>query len=331
MADTSDAPTLPRNDRIEWPTLGLAALIYGGWLSLTWWHDRLPLWVLIPAGAWVVAWQNSLQHEIIHGHPTRSRWFNTALGFAPLSLWVPFERYRTTHLAHHHDERLTDPLDDPESYYWTAAGWAGLSPLGRALVRAQTTLAGRLIVGPFWSMARFFTSELTAIRAGDRRLARIWAGHGLAVALVLTWVLIIAAMPLWLYLLAFVYAGTSLSMLRSFAEHRAHPSVPQRTAIVERANVLGLLFLYNNLHVVHHRWPTVPWYRLPRLYRDQRAALIAEAGGPVYGGYVDVARRFLVRAHDRPVHPLWGERPRTEVDRAAQGWPTTAKDASPLP
>ena len=174
-------------------------------------------------------------------------------------------------------------------------------------------------------------SEFSAIRAGDRRLARIWAWHLLAVTAVLAWVVAVAGMALWLYLLAFVYAGTALSMLRSFAEHRAHPAVQQRTAIVEGANVLGLLFLYNNLHVVHHRWPTVSWYRLPWLFRDHRAAIIAEAGGPVYGGYLDVARRFLVRGHDRPVHPFRDRRANPDADPQAIGWPNQARDASPLP
>ena len=32
----------PRKDAVEWPTAALAALIYGLWLALTYWHDELP-------------------------------------------------------------------------------------------------------------------------------------------------------------------------------------------------------------------------------------------------------------------------------------------------
>ncbi len=49
--------------------------------------------------------------------------------------------------------------------------------------------------------------------------------------------------------------------------------------------------------------PAVAWYRLPALYRAQRAALVARNGGLVYAGYRDIARRFLVSAHDDPLHP----------------------------
>lgn len=74
--------------------------------------------------------------------------------------------------------------------------------------------------------------------------------------------------------------------------------------MVEKAPLLGLLFLNNNLHVVHHRWPGEPWYRLPRLYRAGREEVLAQ-GGPVYAGYGGVAARYLLRPHDRLIHPVF--------------------------
>ena len=58
-------------------------------------------------------------------------------------MWLPFELYRQEHLQHHQDERLTDPLDDPETYYWTPAALQRLNPVLRASLRVQQTLAGR--------------------------------------------------------------------------------------------------------------------------------------------------------------------------------------------
>jgi fatty acid desaturase len=118
-------------------------------------------------------------------------------------------------------------------------------------------------------------------------------------------VVYVCDMPLWFYLLVFVYPGTSLTLIRSFAEHRAHMHIERRTAIVEHAPVLGLLFLYNNLHAVHHRWPTLPWYALPGFYRRNRQIIVdAAEGGPIYRGYGDLFRRYWRRSHDRPQHPL---------------------------
>ena len=300
----ADVQPTERAARIEWPTVALIATIYLSWLGLTWFHEAVPLLLWLPLAAWTAAWWSSAQHELLHGHPTRSRALNTALATAPIWLWLPFESYRQQHLTHHRDERLTDPLDDPETRYWTAEGFTELGPTGQALVAAQSTLLGRLIIGPFWSIPRFWLDELHAIRAGDLRKARVWAWHFLWCALLLAFVIGVARMPLWQYLLGFVYCGTALVFVRSFAEHRAHDAVEKRTAIVEHSPVFGLLFLNNNLHVVHHRFPTLPWYRIPAFYRQHREAVLAENGGLVYRGYLDVFRRFFLKAHDAPLHPL---------------------------
>jgi fatty acid desaturase len=289
---------------VEWPTLALAGIIYGGWAALTYWHEALPSWLIALLGAGLIAWHSSLQHEIVHYHPTRWRRVNFALAFAPLSLWLPYARFPMTHLVHHRDEALTDPLDDPESFYLTAAQWRRKRPLTRALLRAQTTLLGRLTIGPAWTIGRFVLAEARAIAAGDRQRAGIWTGHLAGVALVLYWLVAICDMSPAFYLAAIVYPGTALLLLRSFAEHRAAPGVRERIAIVENAWILGPLFLFNNLHAAHHERPELAWYELPRWYRANRDRLIRANGGLVYDGYGEVARRFLVTPHDTPIHPL---------------------------
>ena len=288
---------------VEWQTAALALVIYGGWALLTFHHAGLPLWALALGGAWFTAWHGSLQHELMHGHPTRLRSVNTAIAYPPLALWLPFIRYRQSHLRHHLDERLTDPLDDPESYYWTQAQWRSLNRIERALVTVQSTLLGRMLIGPLWSITRFLKFELLAILAGDRALRRIWALHALACAAVLYWVITVCGMPLWKYLLCFVYAGTALSLVRSFAEHKADSEVERRTATVENSWIFGVLFLFNNLHAAHHLRPALPWHELPYWYARNREALSARNNGLVYRSYVDVFRRFFVRRYEQLIHP----------------------------
>ena len=288
---------------MEWPTLALAALIYGGWLGLTYFHDSVPLPLLPALGGFLVAWHGSLQHEVMHGHPTRSKAVNTAIGFPPLALWLPYVRYRQSHLRHHLDERLTDPLDDPESNYWTPGQWAALSPFSRRLVKMQSTLLGRMTIGPLWSVSRFWHFEAKGLVAGRDGLRRIWLQHALGVAAVLAWAIGVCGMPFWLYALAFVYPGTALSLVRSFAEHKADSAVERRTALVENSSVFGVLFLFNNLHVAHHMRPNMPWYELPAWYARHREALVARNGGLVYAGYRDVFRRFFFRPYQQEIHP----------------------------
>ena len=301
-AVVSDGVAGRRTKALEWPSLLLCLSVYAAFLLLTWCAAGLPDIVLFVLAVPLVTLQSSLQHEFIHGHPTPWRRFNRALASAPLSLWLPFESYRRSHLIHHCDEQLTDPLDDPESYYWTAEEWRRLGTIRRLVVTAHTTLAGRLLLGPAWNIGRYLHREMAAVVAGDRQRRRIWAWHLLTTAAVLFWVVGICGIDPLLYV-AIVYAATSILLLRSFAEHRASAGVFERTAIVEHAWLFGPLFLFNNLHAAHHERPLMPWYELPGWYRTNRVRLLAENGGLVYDGYFDVARRFLFTPHDVVVHP----------------------------
>ena len=287
---------------LEWPTLVLALVIYAGWLAATWYWRALPLPLLFVAGGWLIAWQSSLQHETIHGHPTRSRRFNEALGWPPLSLWLPYASYRDSHTRHHRTGRLTDPLDDPESGYVSAAAWKKSSVVERALASFQMTLLGRLTFGTLAMIFVTLRQELHAIVHGNRRRRRIWCAHMLGVALVLLWVTQACGMPLWLYLVAFVLPGAALTRLRAFAEHRWAKRLDERTVVVE-SWLFGLLFLHNNLHVAHHLYPAAPWYRLPGLYRELSIELHGRQGRRVYRGYREVAWRFLLRRYDTPRYP----------------------------
>ncbi len=288
---------------VEWPTILLTIAIYGGFLALTLWWQSLPLILVAFAGGWLIAWQGSLQHEIIHGHPTGNQRINNAIGSIPLSLWLPYDIYRQSHLDHHRDEHLTDPIEDPESSYFTRAAWQRLGAAGRLLAHWNTTLLGRLTIGPAVMVLSFLGQERRLLVAGEPGRARIWAVHMIGVAGVLFWIIAICGMPFWLYVSGFVYLGAAMTRLRSYAEHRYAERHEERTAIVENSHVFGLLFLYNNLHVLHHLKPGISWYHLPSVYRRNREALIASNGGLLYNSYWDIAWRFFLKPHDTLTHP----------------------------
>jgi len=303
VATRSGLPGRDGRAPVEWQTLLLIACTYGGWLAITHAYGRWPLAIVAPVAVVLVVLQSSLQHEILHGHPTRWVWLNHLLAVMPLALWLPYERYRQRHLTHHRDERLTDPLDDPETAYLTPERWAHMSAPVRAIVRLQQPLLGRLLLGPPWRIAMFLRVEFGYVVRNDYHARRVWLEHLAWCVLVVLWVTRVCGMPLWLYLAVIVLPSYAVLLTRSFAEHRAHPDVRHRIAIVERSWILGPLFLFNNLHSLHHEAPTIPWYEYNARYRLIRERLIAENGGLVYSTYFDVARRFLFRAHDVLVHP----------------------------
>jgi len=302
--DTFDR-TLPPRRAVEWPTLALLIPIYGGFATLTWFYHTLPLWLVVPLAAYLVAWQGSLQHEAIHGHPTWNRWLNEVIIFPNLWLWMPYRVYRDSHLSHHRDERLTDPLDDPESYYLTAAQWERCSRATRALMQFRNTVTGRLLVGPAIAIWHLWRDQIPRVLRGERPTLVAWGLNAVACALVLVWVEGVCDIPFVEYALFFAYPGISLTLLRSFAEHRAEEDPANRSVIIDAAWPMALLFLNNNLHALHHREPGIPWYRLPERYRVMRRAVLAANGDYRFRGYAEIIARYLLWPKETVVHPAY--------------------------
>ena len=267
--------------RLEWRTWLVAGAVYGGWGLVTWHAAALPWWALLALGAWFVGWHNSLQHETVHGHPSRARWVNGALGMPALGLWIPYTVYRDHHLAHHRTPELTSPSDDPESFYFEAERWRGMGPVLRTLYAFNQTLLGRVSIGPALAAAATWHGELRRLGAGERDAARAWLGHAASVAAVLAWVVVVCRIPLWAYVALFAYPGLSLTLVRSYLEHRPAAQSEHRTAIVEGGAVAGLLYLNNNLHFCTTRGRTCPGTRCPPPTAAARFAGGAERGLPV--------------------------------------------------
>jgi fatty acid desaturase len=256
-------------------------------------HGCVPTPLLLLALALLGAWYGSLQHEVIHGH------LPTWVGWAPLGLLVPFCRYRTTHIDHHRNELLTDPVVDPESFYVTPQEWATAGTIHRFFIRSTRTLSGRMLLGPLVFNGRFIGNDLRGLRHNGHAAA--WMKHFVGVATVIVMVRSLG-LPLWIYVLGFVYGGSSITLLRSFVEHRAVDDGPQSAMVITNP-ALSLLFLNNNLHLAHHAAPGAPWFALPAIGRDMGAIELARSGAGVYDGYRDVVRRYAFRSFCQPVRP----------------------------
>ncbi len=156
MSAPQTALERPRNEvaalpAIEWPTVALIVFAYGGWFTLTRAYGEWPTWIVAPCVAVLLTFHSSLQHEILHGHPTRSDG-GQPLVRHPAACRCGFLTIASaaSHLAHHVNDRLTDPIDDPESNYVTPEAWhraPGFRPLDLpAPADAGRPHADRLVV-----------------------------------------------------------------------------------------------------------------------------------------------------------------------------------------
>jgi fatty acid desaturase len=289
--------------QFDGPTWIVALVLYGAWVLLMVFNALLPWWVIVPVGAYLLAWHFSLQHEAIHSFRGVPAWLRFAVVYPPLGLWFPYPLYRKSHSTHHRDIHLTIPGVDTESYYVLQADWQRMGSIKRGLLTFNQTMAGRLLIGPALRLWILVNKESRRVRQGDFSHLPHWAVHVVAVAALFWFISGVCGFAWWKYCLWVAYPGLSLSLLRAFTEHRAAVDSQERTASVESNAVFGILYLYNNLHVAHHLKPAMAWYDIPRFYRENRAELMQNNGQFVYRGYGQLAKHYLFVPVFSPVHP----------------------------
>lgn len=291
--------------RIEWLTVALIAACTAAWMVSVWMIGQ-GYWLFVVPAIFMVTLHSSLQHEVLHGHPTRNRYLNEALVFFGIGLFFPYRRFKTTHLIHHRDPYLTDPYEDPETNYLAPEDWDRLSAPWQVLRNFNNTLLGRLTIGPAIGVLGFWLNDLRAALKGDMRVVSAWVLHLIGLVPVYWWVVLVSGLSPLLYVFGVAYWGYSLLTVRTFLEHRAEQAYRKRTCIIEDpSGFFGLLFLHNNLHVVHHTHPTMPWYDIPAAYRAGKAQYVESNGGYTFPSYRAIFREYFLKSKGPVPHPFW--------------------------
>lgn len=300
-------------DAGDWRTLAVFFLTVASWTVLVFYAVPVSEWMKAVLLAPLLTLYSSLQHEMLHGHPFRRRVFNDFLASLPLGVFIPYLRFRDTHLLHHRDTRLCDPYDDPESWYQSSSTWENRNRFSKALFNFNNTLAGRLAIGPVLGFWGFLAWDWRRIRSGERHVFWKWMAHFAAVVPMLWLIANFGSIDVPTYLIA-AYGGMSLLMVRTFLEHQAHEHARGRSVIIERGGLFGFLFLNNSLHAVHHAHPRVAWYRLPELFYRNRKRFLAMNGGYRYNTYFEVFQKFLFRQKEPVPYPLKRRIPSIDED-----------------
>jgi len=292
-----------RDLRDNLPTLTLLILCYVGFGAASAMSALLGPVVTVVILSFIVALYSSLQHEMLHGHPFKNQGWNDLLVFPAFGIFVPYQRFKDTHLQHHFDPNLTDPYDDPESNFWDPLIWEKLPAVVRWLYSLNNTLAGRMLIGPAVGISRFYVQDVRKILHGEKRVLGAYIHHGLGLLLVGAWweAYATASIPM---LLISAYCGMSILKIRTFLEHRAHERSACRTVIIEDRGLLSFLFLNNNFHSVHHAHPKVVWHKLPAVFDARRDEFMRRNDAYYYKSYTEVFLLYFLRVKDPVAHPL---------------------------
>ena len=265
-----------------WPTVALAVVACGAWLCAVVGHavGAVPTEIAAPLALVAAYVSFTPLHEATHGNVGgRTRpWLDAVVGWASsIPLLAPYPAFRALHLRHH--AKTNDPELDPD--IWVAgAGW-------RVVARCLTILPHyyQMFLGPMSressSAARNRTTAIVYLAVLIPSLVA-WALAGWA-----STVLAVVVAPAWL-------ASGLLALVFDWLPH--HPHAVQGRFVDTRVFPsfgLEMLMLGQNLHLVHHLWPSVPFYRYGAVFaacRDALAEKAAHAGREPVVGPLDGAR-----------------------------------------
>jgi beta-carotene hydroxylase len=256
----------PHVGHFAWPTvalLGLVVLLWvGAWIGVLTDALGLALGGALTTLAAYLAF--TVMHEASHGnvHGGREqRWIGEVAGWiASVTLFAPYPAFRVLHLRHH--SYTNDPDKDPD-YFVAGSPWA-------APFKCLFTI-------PLY-YAEFLFGRSAKSAPGRRE--RKWVVLGLVAYAIVA--VALSAAGLWrevlgLWLGPAVLAAAVLAFFFDYVPHHPHDTQERfRDTRIVDSRPLDVLLLGQNLHLVHHLWPRVPFYRYRAVFEAAREELAAK-------------------------------------------------------
>lgn len=252
---------------IAWPTIALAFGCLALWIGASWLAlaDIIPLWLAMVLNTVALYAIYTPVHDSSHGaivpRNRRLGWVNTFIGtISGFPIFMYFHTHRKSHFIHH---AHTNGPEDPDTFlmgnFWHVV-----------LVKTPWTEINQLNGWHVWKACR--TLRLSP---SERRQTLIQ--YGITMALLIG--LVVAGYGwelLALWLIPWFVGEHVMEVTFGWFPHHDHTETGRyrdtRIALFPGAD---LLFLQQNLHLVHHMLPTVPFYRYRAVFDELRPTLQA--------------------------------------------------------
>jgi fatty acid desaturase len=251
-----------------WPTVWLALGLYAvfatsTYLALT---DAIPLALAVALNAVFIYAIYTVVHEAVHANISARRkhlrWVDKVLGVAGcIPLWLFYHEHKRQHMFHH---GKTNEDDDPDIY---ARG----SFLGWCFLRLPLSLLSYFNPLQLYRACRTYGVNKTEIRITMASFAAsvlvvvaiVAAGYGYE--LLMLWFL-----PWWI--------GQSVMLtFFTWTPHHDHRETGRyRNTRVSLWPGAEPLLLGQNLHLIHHMMPSIPYYRYRATFDELRPILERE-------------------------------------------------------
>ncbi|HIF63121.1 MAG TPA: hypothetical protein EYG16_02850 [Deltaproteobacteria bacterium] len=250
---------------LAWPTVvmcfSVLALYTLSWAAAL--SGAIPLWMGVLFNAVLAYASFTPYHEATHGNISARQpglgWLNELCGWlAGIPLGECHALFKVAHLKHH--ANTNNPERDPDYFEPGVTGAA-------ILLRSLTLVSGYL--------RAFLSDDVVGPDVIRRRklLGTAWYGGLLAVIVAaslagyLSEVLLLGLLPTSL-------AWMTLAVCFDYLPHRPH--LERNRYLATRVTLfpgLKYLLLWQNFHLVHHLYPTIPFYLYERCFERVRGEL----------------------------------------------------------
>jgi beta-carotene hydroxylase len=215
------------------------------------WRD----WVCFGSNVLALHLAGTIIHDASHNSAHRNRVLNAILGHgSALMLGFAFPVFTRVHLQHH--AHVNDPKNDPDHFVSTG--------------------------GPLWMIAaRFFYHEIFFFKRQLWRKFELLEWF-LSRLFLFTVVFLGIYYDFIGYLMNFWFVpalvvGIALGLFFDYLPHRPFQERDRwKNARVYPSPILNLLILGQNYHLIHHLWPSIPWYKYQPAYYATKPLLDAK-------------------------------------------------------
>ncbi|WP_320665119.1 beta-carotene hydroxylase [Prochlorococcus sp. MIT 1223] len=266
-------------------------LFIGGYLLAglsiwEWYRGEWPLPLLVGLAFLALHMEGTVIHDACHNAAHPNRWINQAMGHgAAILLGFSFPVFTRVHLEHH--KYVNDPKNDPDHIVST--------------------------FGPVWLIApRFFYHEYFFF---ERKLWRRYElmqwgiERGLFISIVLAGLKFNFMNIIYnLWFGPALMVGVTLGIFFDYLPHRPFLSRNRwKNARVYPSKTMNWLIMGQNYHLVHHLWPSIPWFEYKPAYEVTKP-LLDSKGSPQRMGIFESSKdgfNFLydivlgIRSHKR--------------------------------
>ena len=235
--------------------LFLAAVAIAVGSTLGYWLWDFPNWFCFISNTIALHLVGTVIHDASHNVAHRNRIMNAVLGHgSALMLGFSYPVFTRVHMQHH--ANVNDPDNDPDHFVST--------------------------YGPLWLIApRFFYHEVFFFKR------RLWRKFELLewflARLIFATIVFLAVQYNFLdYLFNYWFSpalvvGLALGLFFDYFPHRPFQERDRwKNARVYPNRILNLLIMGQNYHLIHHLWPSIPWYKYEGAYQATRPLLDAK-------------------------------------------------------